>query len=642
MIQISLVGDWRVIVQEKSAEWQQRVVLTNTASGQQIIPGVVGQQLDVKGDGTNAWQLAIDHNSGSGWASNDLKPGPVQVSGSSITQVIQSEDRPGAPDEDFNDLVVRVEKLGMADQPTPPFSVWPATMQIMPGGIFEASLGRYFMAVTVRNVWTRTWPALAAVGLTARCRAWLQTGGVIVDDAWTANDQATVGQQVSAGRVFVGPLAPWDTRIIYFKVDVSNAQVRKHQVEIEVLEPAAEDLDHINRKARAPIQVSRTTFDSTNQTFTGACDRGTMNVAVKELAVDYHTFKRAVGRAIDLFASSSGGSSGGGGGSTGGGCTPQDIERLRQRLRAFLVGKDDDICGIFRELERCCCGCGTGDGNGGDWGGQGAGDLAFFSFPTLVDYRINYNPAFAGQYGPIPYDDPWWKVVLAIIAILLTIAAIVSAAADLANKSDDALIGTVERAVLNVIHDEADIPPAITSAMTGNVDAAIVRLNGNRGLTTAMFSYKDAASDEENTTPIVSLGGTIDTTGATLMNTDIDAIIQNLADNPGDPTAQAAVQVFKSGARSGVTLALLHSVEPVQNRAEDDGSTSFMINQVTFVQDPAAPTKIDRGGDSGSLWLQRAAPFSIVALNWGGSSDDTTGIGTRIEDVMTTMNIKFG
>jgi hypothetical protein len=641
VLQISLVGDWRVIVQQKSAAWQQRVVLTNTASGQQIILGVVGQQLNVIGSGTTAWQLAIDHNSGSGWASNDLKPGPVQVSGSSITQVIQSEDRPGAPDEDFNDLVVRVEKLGMADQPTPPFSVWPATMQIMPGGIFEASLGRYFMAVTVRNVWTQPWPALAAVGLTARCRAWLQTGGVIVDDSWTANDQATVGQQVSAGRVFVGPLAAWDTRIVYFKVDVSNAQVRKHQIEIEVLEPAAEDLDHINRKARAPIQVSRATFDSTTQTFTGACDHGTMNVAVKELAVDYHTFKRAVGRAIDLFASSGGGS-GGGGGSSGGGCTPQDIERLRQRLRAFLVGKDDDICGIFRELERCCCGCGPGDGNGGDWGGQGAGDLAFFSFPTLVDYRISYNPAFAGQYGPIPYDDPWWKVVLAIIAILLTIAAIVSAAADLANKSDDALIGTVERAVLNVIHDEADVPTTITSAMTGNVDAAIVRLNGNRGLTTAIFSYKDAASDEENTTPIVSLGGTIDTTGTTLMNTDIDAIIQNLADNPSDPAAQAAVQVFKSGARSGVTLALLHTVEPVQNRAEDDGSTSFMINQVTFHQDPAAPTKIDRGGDSGSLWLQRAAPFSIVALNWGGSSDDTTGIGTRIEDVMTTMNIKFG
>jgi hypothetical protein len=222
----------------------------------------------------------------------------------------------------------------------------------------------------------------------------------------------------------------------------------------------------------------------------------------------------------------------------------------------------------------------------------------FFSFPTLVDYRINYNPAFAGQYGPIPYDDPWWKIVLAIIAILLTIAAIVSAAADLANKSDDALIGIVERAVLNVIHNAADVPTTITSAMTGNVDAAIVRLN--------------------------------------------DAIIQNLADNPGDPAAQAAVQVFKSGARSGVTLALLHTVEPVQNRAEDDGSTSFMINQVTFFQDPAAPTKIDRGGDSGSLWLQRAAPFSIVALNWGGSSDDTIGIGSRIEDVMTTMNIKFG
>jgi hypothetical protein len=412
-------------------------------------------------------------------------------------------------------------------------------------------------------------------------------------------------------------------------------------VEIEVLEPAAEDLDHINRKARAPMQVCRTTFDSSDKTFIATCDRGVMTVAVKELAVDFHTFKRAVGRAIDLFKSGSGAGTGGSG-TGGGGCSPQQIERLRQRLRAFLAGKDNDICGIFRELEQCCCGGGGGDkDNGSDWTGEGSGDLAFFSFPTLVDYRIDYVPAFAGQYGPIPFDDPWWKVVLAIIAILLTIAAIVSAAADLASKSDDVLIGSVERAVLNVFHNAADVPTGITTAMAGSVDAAIVRLNGNRGLTSAIFSYKDAASDEDNTTPIVALGGTIDTSGATLTNVQIDAIIQNLHDNPSDPAAQAAVQVFKSGARSGVTLALIHEVVPSMPRTEEDGSTSFLVNQVSFIQDPAAPTMISRGGDSGSLWLQRNTPFTIVALNWGASGDDTIGFGSRIEDVMTTMSIRF-
>ena len=77
-------------------------------------------------------------------------------------------------------------------------------------------------------------------------------------------------------------------------------------------------------------------------------------------------------------------------------------------------------------------------------------------------------------------------------AILLTIAAIVSAALDLANKGEDALIGQIERSVMNVFHNEADIPPGITTADTGTVDAAIVRLNSNRGLTSAIFSYKDA------------------------------------------------------------------------------------------------------------------------------------------------------
>lgn len=640
MLQIPFVGDWRIVVTQHDAAWAQRVLVTNTLNGQQTLSGIVGQQLDVQGNGTSPWQLSIEHNDGSGWGSNDLRPDPVVVSGSSMTQLIWSDDSPVTGDRDYNDLVVRVEKLGMVDQVIPPFAVWPATMQMMPDGIFEASLGPFFMAVTVRNIWTQTWPAQAAVGLTSRCRNWLQAAGVTVDDFWSASDQAAVGQTVSGGRVLVGALEAWQTRVVYFKVDVSNAQARKEGVEIEVLEPAAEDLDHLNRKARAPMRISRTTYDATNHVFVGACDRGTMTVAVRNLTVDYHSLKRAAGAALRMFQM--GGSTSGIPGQLGTGCSRAQIENLRKRLLEFLAGKNSDICAILRELHCCCCGPG-GQGQGPvDWTGQGGGSLAMFAFPTVFDYRIDYAAPFAGRFGPIPYDDPWWKLILAIIAIILSIAAAISAALDLANHSENVVIGSVERTVLNAFKNEADVPTNITSATVGNIDVAVVKLNGNRSLTTAMFSYRDASSDEENTTPIVALNGTIDTAGATLSNADLDTLFQNLADNPGDPAAQAAMQAFKSGARSGTTLALIGSLVPSFARGpEEDGSTVFFVNQVQFVQDPAAPTLIDRGGDSGSLWLQRNPPRAIIALNHAGSDDDTIGFGSRIEDVMNGINIRF-
>jgi hypothetical protein len=640
MLELTLVGDWRVVVQSRDAAWAQRVVITNAVGGPQVLDGTVGLILDVQGNEQTPWQLSIEHNDGSGWVPNDLAPDAQVISGSSITQVVWSEDSPGGGDDDYNDLVVRLEKLGMVDQPSNPFAVWPTAMQVMPEGIFEASLGRYFLAVTVRNVWTQAWPVQAAVGLTARCRNWLQAGGVVVDEAWSVDDLAVVGQAVAGGLVQVGPLAPWAATVVYFKVDVTNAIVRKHNVEIEVLEPAAEDPDHLNRKAMAPMCVSRTTYDAPNGVFRSVCDRGTMTAAVKELTVDYHSFKRAVGRARELFATSAGTGTGGAGGQQGSRCTPANRERLRRRLLAVLEGKDEDLCGIWRELQ-CCCPGGE-DGGDGDWVTPGDGALAMFAFPSLVDYRVDYLPGFTGQHGPIPFDDPWWKILLIIIAIILTLAAVASAAADLANRSDDAVIGQVTRGILNPFKNASDIPSNLPSTAPGSVDATVVKLNGNRGQTSSIFSYRDASSDEENTTPIVALGGTIDTSGLTLTNAQIDQILQNLADNPGDPAARAAVQVFKSGARSGTTIALLGSVVPSYPRGpEEDGSTVFFANQLSILADPAAPTKISRGGDSGSLWLQRNAPRAIVALNHASSADDMTAGACRIEDVMNALNIRF-
>lgn len=641
MTSMSFVGDWRLTVVSRDAGWAQRVSATGTATGTVHLNGAPGASIDVYGNGQTPWTLHIEHNDGSsGWQPNWLRA-ITSVAGLQLEYVVESEDvTTPASDRDFNDLVVRLDKLGAVSQPVPPFAIRPETLQAMPEGVFEATLGRYFMAVQLTNIFTLAWPASARVGLSDRCRAWLAAAGVTVVDSWSANEQASLGQSVVGGRVVVGALAPWASKRIYFKVDVAAAQVRKHQIELQVdSDQGAESIALISKKAKAPIQVSRTVYDTTRAAFVSECDVGTLTAAIKAMVVDLSTFKRAMGNARRIVR---GGRVPGTSGTPGtGGCDPQELERIRQRLRAFLDGKDVDLCAIWRELACCCAGGPGGPGRGGDdWIDVKDPGLSFFVWPTVVDYTIEYRPPFAGQFGPFPYDDPWWKILLLIIAIILSIAAAVSSTADLANRSDDVVIGTLTRSIMN----PQSVAPAANPLPTdpGSIDAAVATLNGNRSLTSAVFTTLDAQSGEFFTaTPIVALDGQIDTPGGVLTNAQINAIFQNLADNPTDPAAQAAVRAYKTGARSGLGLALMGSLTPVSPRT-DDGVTTFFLNQITFVQDADTTDSLSCAGDSGSLWFQQGTN-AVIALNHAGPSDDSgvRAIGCRIEDVINQLGIRF-
>ncbi|MEW6125461.1 MAG: hypothetical protein AB1757_00240 [Acidobacteriota bacterium] len=57
-----------------------------------------------------------------------------------------------------------------------------------------------------------------------------------------------------------------------------------------------------------------------------------------------------------------------------------------------------------------------------------------FCLPGYLPHRfrvgVSPNPPFAGQYGDLPFEDPWWKIILCIIAALLLIAAAIAEAVD--------------------------------------------------------------------------------------------------------------------------------------------------------------------------------------------------------------------
>jgi hypothetical protein len=633
--ELTFVGDWRITVVSKSAGWNQRVATTGSSAGTVFVDGVPGQTLDILGNGTAPWVLRIEHNDGStGWQPNWLRA-MSSIAGVRLSMNIISEDITTGTGGDFNDLIIRVDKLGAVSQPVSPFAIRPETLQAMPEGVFEATLGRYFMAVRVTNIFTHQWPASARVGLSARSRAWLAAGGVNVVDAWSANEQAALGQTVVNGRVAAGGLPAWESRLIYFKVDVAAAQVRKHQVELQVdSDFGAEATELISRKAKAPIQVSRTTFDASTNIFTSRCDAGTMTAIIKEITVDYNSFKRALGDARRFIRG------GGGGGSTTPtrGCDRRKLEQIRGQLRAFLDGKDVDICAIWRDLA-CCCAGGSHNEGCDDWTECRGPGISFFLWPTKVDYTITYHPSFAGQFGPIPYDDPWWKVLLIIIAIILTIAAWASSTADLANRGDSVSIGFLTGSILNALSARQAVDPLSTDP--GTIDAAVVTLVGNRDLTPAVFTELDAQSGEFFTaTPIVALDGKIDTPGTFLTNAQIDAILQNLADNPSDPAAQAAVRAYKSGARSGLGLGVLKSLVRQFPRLTDDGGVIWMMNQLSFVQDGDTTDSLSCHGDSGSLWLQQGTN-AIFGLNHAGPDSGDNAGACRIEDVINQLSIRF-
>ena len=532
-----LIGKWRLTVVQKEASYSQRFKISGSAGTDGAYSGNVGSSAVISGNAEHPWTITVEHHDGStGWQPSEVRERSNTQSGSRIEIVIESEDEPVGGDHDFTDCVIKAEKIGMIDVPSRGNAIWPTTMQMMPEGIFEKILGRYFLAVRVKNIWTRSWPAGASVGLTQSCRQALANRGIAVSDAWDAEDLAAVGQTVvvSSGRarVNVGALDPWETQLIYFKLDVSGVgpNIHTQSIELDVLEPGVPDAGHGNRKASSKIWISQTTYDPDKNVFASECDIGRMTAAIREITVDYRSLKRAVVKARELFGGGQApGSHPPGPGGQGQYCGGRELELLRRQLLDFLQGNEIDICQVWRRLQCCCAkgGCGGrpgGDPGKGPWSRTPPTGMEIICVPNAIDYTIEYNQPFAGQYGPIPYEDPWWKGLLIIIAIILTIAAVASAAADLANRSDDTVIGQVARAVLNPHETEPDLA-TIEPDDAGSVDAAVVRLNGNRSLTGSVFSYLDARGDEDNTDAVNALGSTIHTDGAIVTNASDSGVV---------------------------------------------------------------------------------------------------------------------
>ena len=646
-------GTWRGTVTGREANFSQRVEVTGAVSGNGAYAGVVGASF-VFEDGLV--ELQWNDDAGSGWQESGIISSIGMTSPLVTVRFLSADDNvPALRDGDFDDLQVRFEHIGAPfDVVQRPFAMDRGSLVMFPDGIFDASQGVQYMGVRIRNSWFFDWtsafPATGMkIGIAPASRLSLQAAGIVVVDTWTPLEQQCLGQLVDAGFVRVPDLARGEETTIYFKVDVSGAGPGKPEVGFVAQRDATDPrYDEPTRVVQKKIFVSRSSYDPTSNELVASLPEGSLRLRMNRVVLDRTAANAAAQALVRCLSRRSPGSSGG---SFGAGAGPRSFwhdpcdttdrcrhvtRALHAGLRDLARGKDVDICRLGDLWRSCCdkaCGCNCPPGSGGGGGGEpfpgggwqdGSGKDGWcrvkpvFWLPVDFEYRFEPNPAYTGQFGPLAFEDPWWKVVLIIIAALLALASIIY---------DYVFAAQDPRFAIGKVDQLAD--PATTQ-----LDAATGSLDGSRGVDLGLLDAQ--ADDVNNGNPIVGLGG----------------IVQlDRTDNGDNGLADAVVNnvVWKSGGTSATTRGFVAAVNFMTSIDYDDegghdtiAGTITYTNQVLVNRIVGMEQPLSQGGDSGSLWVDLASGRP-VALNFAGPTDDSgsSGTGNPIRAVADRLKVRF-
>jgi len=602
---VSFNGRWRITVTEKEAGYDQQVVIEYADVGGGTHAGIPGNTFVVDGD---SWELRIEHNDGNGWSDSLLQPGSVMESGAELTQVIASEDRPGDPPYDWNDLVIRAEKIGpMLEIEYRPYAVNPTTLEMHPDGVFVGLNGIQYMGVKVTNRWGKRLHSDTYLTISTLGRATLAAQGIQVLDAWSVTELESVGQTLAANGIDIGQLDVGESRLCIFKVDATGARRGTPPVEFQTLRlGGVPDAGHPNRFDRHKIFIAEVGYDFSTNEAVAAAPEGVARLKLHQIVVD----RRGMRRACDELAA-------------GIRRSDQRSERLRQILERLQGGRCDAetmraIMALFCECLEKGEGCGGDSPRADDVPGFPPGFFGcverFFWLPAEFEYTVDVG-GFDGTTGPLPFEDPWWKIFLLIIAVIAAIIAAVADQTGLGKSQEPIRIGTVG------------------AHSTNNVDAALVDLDNSRGF---RQSVADAIAGEPHQNPEIALSALIDL-------------------DPQVTPAFVGMRVVKSGARTGLTHGIVTSINAPMNQCRGtwNATTStctpdparpnlLMTNQIAIAQDPTFGEPTTDAGDSGSLWLsdEPGTRYQVVALTH--SSGATSSSANPIQDVLNNLNVRLG
>ncbi|HAU0841658.1 TPA: hypothetical protein ACT9MX_002109 [Legionella pneumophila] len=647
-MKIPFEGKWRATITKREAGFSQRVVVGGATSGNGSYNGVVGNSF-VFEDG---WvELQWNNNAGSGWQESAVISSVGMTSPLVVVKFVSADDNfPNQRDGDYDDLQVRFEHLDAPFEVTQrPYALDRGSLVMFPDGIFDASQGIQYMGVRIKNTWFFDWqsnfPATGMkIGIAPVSRSALSAAGIVVIDSWTPQEQEGFGQIMDGGFVRVPDLKINEETTIYFKLDVSNANPSKPEIGFVAQRDAYDPhYDEPTRIVDKKIFISRSSYNPATRELVTAIPEGTLYLKLNKIAIDRKGATKAAQELKKCLKQHGGGIKGmskwlhklsrgfwQNSKDKERWCKEQGNDALRKLLKQLLDGKDIDICHLKAILDQCCerpggdcecCPCGDGDGRPGGWDdGTGVDGWCrvkpVFWLPLDFEYKVVPNPAYIGQFGPLAFEDPWWKVVLIILAIILAIASVIYDYV-YASEDDQYIIGQVVR--------NGDAPINL-------VDAAVSNLNSSRGVDLGQLDAQ--GNDINNGSPITALDSIIqlDRTAAGSYFGTLDAVLGNV--------------VWKSGATSATTRGFISTLGTSVSIPYDEhdtlSGTVTYTNEVVISELAAIPQTLSDPGDSGSVWVDLATARP-VALNYGSPTDssDNRAFANPIRSVIDVLNLRF-
>lgn len=259
--------------------------------------------------------------------------------------------------------------------PNRPFATEPFTGLMTPDGIFEIALGQQNLNVQVTN----------SAGSVSNVQVYVES----VSDP---------GIAVTPQTFYIANAANGVSHLFSWRADFTLASPGKHLVSFIVQTASG------HQRIIKNIFVTRIQFNPATHSFSVTTPEGVINVAFKEM----------IGPADPL-------------------CCPG---RKRSTGKLCTSGKCDARAELLTAITNASA------RNASSAGGSLLQYLSqefrrydsdfVFCMPQVLlgalDATIAPTPPYAGQYGDLPFQDPWWKIVLAILAFLLLIAAAIAEA----------------------------------------------------------------------------------------------------------------------------------------------------------------------------------------------------------------------
>jgi hypothetical protein len=591
-------GRWRITVTGKQSGWPQRVVVSGATTGAGVVPGVLGASQLVDGE---SWSLTIEHDDGSGWRENEgIFPDPLQEIGAEMRQVVRSKDHFTPGDTDPNDLVIQVDKVGpMFELPVRPYAVDAESLLMLADGVFVGINGRQYMGVEIENSWGEAFEDELLFDVSDLGRATLASFGIVVLDAWTPESLRATQQTISGRAVRIPPIAVGERTTVYFQVDASGARRGKPEVEFVLMNLGV---------TPDPHHSMRRSYDRASGQAVVRTPEGTLSLTLRSLALDPQVITKLCRAARP-------------GGGCGGSSLSSDLRRIVSQIERGYCDQR-----TLRQLMLLICRCLEGSGKDGDPGrpcgcdgGRGWPRVCLpggLWLPLKFDYGVEINGGFTGQLGPLAFQDPWWKVLLLIIALIAWLVGLIESI--VADKTGWGNVGDHPRKI-----------GTVGASNRTTTDACIIELDGSRP---AIQKVVDVISGETNASPIVGLD--------TVIAIDPQVAFPSLA--PADVVGKL---VYKSGSRTGLTHGIISSIGNfTQSRSEgttpDPAHPDLTLpNQFRINPDPAFGEELfDDHGDSGSLVLSREpATMNRVA----GLLHSSSGGTSPIQHVLAALGLKL-